>query len=284
MLQELHEQKIHGTREYPFSCYLIKGFHQDYYTPVHWHESVEILYVKSGQLDVGIEENSYILKKDDFIIINARELHRMKPIDLETEYNVLIFPWEMISCQTMDDFERKLMGALRGGSVKINHISANMQYNDQVRQIIKELISDNETQKKRAVHIRTRILLLQLLFTAVDQNELYSTKTKKELNLQRQILLYVQMHFTEKLTLAEMAAEFHMSEKYFSRYFHDNYGITFSEYIKRLRISYAKSLLETSEMPITEVALNVGFPNVSFFIRTFKDVFGISPAKYRKAN
>ena len=79
-----------------------------------------------------------------------------------------------------------------------------------------------------------------------------------------------------------LANEFHMSEKYISRYFKEQFAISFIQYVAHLRMERARMLLRNSEMSITDVALSSGYPSVNFFIRNFKETYQITPLQYRK--
>ena len=73
----------------------------------------------------------------------------------------------------------------------------------------------------------------------------------------------------------------HLSEKYISRYFKEHFHITLSQYVNHLRLEHARQLLEESAASVTEVAMCSGYQNVSYFIRSFKKMYGVSPLKYR---
>lgn len=69
--------------------------------------------------------------------------------------------------------------------------------------------------------------------------------------------------------------------KYISRYFKEHFHITLSQYVNHLRLEHARQLLEESAASVTEVAMCSGYQNVSYFIRSFKKMYGVSPLKYR---
>ena len=71
-------------------------------------------------------------------------------------------------------------------------------------------------------------------------------------------------------------------EKYVSQYFKEHFHITLSKYVTYLRLEHAKQLLQNLDIPVTEVAMLSGYQNVSYFIRSFKKTYGVSPLKYRK--
>lgn len=116
-----------------------------------------------------------------------------------------------------------------------------------------------------------------------EQNLFYPSHTKSTSSLQKELLSYIQQNYCFRISLHDLAGHFHMSEKYISRYFREHFQLTLSQYITYLRLSHAKHLLETTSLSITEIALQSGFPNVSYFIRTFKNTFHVPPLQYRNS-
>ena len=129
----------------------------------------------------------------------------------------------------------------------------------------------------------TRILLLKLVLLMAEQDLFYPSHTKSTSSLQKELLSYIQQNYCFRISLHDLAGHFHMSEKYISRYFREHFQLTLSQYITYLRLSHAKHLLETTSLSITETALQSGFPNVSYFIRTFKNTFHVPPLQYRNS-
>jgi len=99
-----------------------------------------------------------------------------------------------------------------------------------------------------------------------------------------EILLYVQNHFREDLSLAELSETFRLSPNYISSLFKAEAGCNFVSYFTSLRMNEAKRLLLETGMTIREIGAETGFGNTSFFIRTFKRTEGITPTEYRKGN
>jgi AraC-like DNA-binding protein len=78
-----------------------------------------------------------------------------------------------------------------------------------------------------------------------------------------------------------MARQLGLSERYLTRCFHKEMGITPVEYLDRYRMKQAKKMLESGES-VTETALNIGFSSVSYFSRLFEKEVGESPSAYRR--
>ena len=93
---------------------------------------------------------------------------------------------------------------------------------------------------------------------------------------------YMETHYKEDIKLAELAGEVHMSVNYFSSYFSQTMDCTVFEYLNRIRLRKASTLLVTTSNSILSIAMESGFENISYFNRVFKKAFGVSPGTYRK--
>ncbi len=92
---------------------------------------------------------------------------------------------------------------------------------------------------------------------------------------------YIEEHFTEDIMMSMVAKDHYVNPSYFSKLFHEETGETFSKYVARLRIEKAKQLLKNSTLKIYEITLQVGYNDFRHFIKTFKQMEGITPAQYR---
>jgi AraC-like DNA-binding protein len=97
------------------------------------------------------------------------------------------------------------------------------------------------------------------------------------------IIHYVQTHYREQLSLADLARHFHFHPSHLSESIKQHLGQTFTAFIHELRIRHASSLLVSTDISVTAVALEVGFASYSTFCRLFRREKGISPVGYRKA-
>lgn len=95
---------------------------------------------------------------------------------------------------------------------------------------------------------------------------------------------YIDDHFTENLTLTDLADRFFVSYSYLSKTFHKTYGMTFQKYVYMLRMEYAITLLHRSELSIENIATQVGYENLFNFSRAFKLYYGMAPSYFRKNN
>ncbi|MGG6309315.1 response regulator transcription factor [Paenibacillus macerans] len=95
-------------------------------------------------------------------------------------------------------------------------------------------------------------------------------------------LKIVHERFREGITLEETAAVLRITPEYLSAMFAKEVGSHFSAYLKHIRISHAKKLLQTTEFKMFEIAKLAGYPDPKYFSRVFKEVTGLSPAEYQR--
>ncbi|MBQ1483289.1 MAG: AraC family transcriptional regulator [Erysipelotrichaceae bacterium] len=98
------------------------------------------------------------------------------------------------------------------------------------------------------------------------------------------ILDYISIHIEDEIRLSDLANEFGYTEYYLSKKFRKEVGKTLKEYIRDVRLDYAKFLLENEKIPIREISDRLRFTSQSYFSERFKEKYGITPNEYRLKN
>ena len=281
MYFELKENKPHGTKDDPFSTYHIKNAGRSFQIPVHWHDELEIIYVKSGFLTVSISGESYIGNPGDAFVVSPGNLHLMGSDTGAVDYYTFLFPLKNLSFRADDLLEDKLLEPLNSG-----HLMINPRINDTAKELCEQLIEvyeakNDESESQLTAQIKTKIILLQFILEMWERGFITENDTNGRNTVEKEMVSYIQQNYTGKISLKEFSEQFHLSEKYISRYFKEHFHITLSQYVTYLRLEHAKQLLQDTDIPVTEVAMQSGYQNVSYFIRSFKKTYEISPLKYR---
>ena len=281
MYFELKENKPHGTKDDPFSIYHIANAKRSFQIPIHWHDEFEIIYVKSGFLTVSISGENYIGKPGDAFVVSPGNLHFMGSQTGNVDYFTFLFPLKYISFRTDDILDDKLLEPLNNG-----HLIISPEIEDTVKEQCEQLVEiygakKEESQSKITAQIKTKIILLQFILELWKKGFIVENDTSGKNTVEKEMVSYIQQNFTGKILLKEFGEQFHLSEKYISRYFKEHFHITISQYVTYLRLEHAKQLLQDTDIPVTEVAMQSGYQNVSYFIRSFKKTYGMSPLKYR---
>jgi YesN/AraC family two-component response regulator len=106
------------------------------------------------------------------------------------------------------------------------------------------------------------------------RNEIIIAKARK----------FIEENYNTPLTLKNLAGAVSLSPAYFSSFFKRESGLSFSEYLNKVRIEKAKELLKDPKFNITKVAFEIGYDDSQYFCRIFKKFEGISPRQYQKTN
>ena len=284
MYFELKENKPHGTKDDPFSTYHIENAGRSFQIPVHWHDEFEIIYVRSGFLTVSISGESYIGKTGEAFVVSPGNLHLMGSQTGTVDYYTFLFPLKYISFRTDDMLDEKLLEPLNSG-----HLMICPRVKDTAKELCEQLVDiymakKDESESKITTQVGTKIILLQFILEMWKKGFVIENDTSGRNTVEKEMVSYIQQNFTGKISLREFGEQFHLSEKYISRYFKEHFHITLSQYVTYLRLEHAKQLLQDTDIPVTDVAMQSGYQNVSYFIRSFQKAYAVSPLKYRKNN
>ena len=279
MYFELKENKPHGTKDDPFSTYHIENRGQSFQIPVHWHDELEIIYVKSGFLTVNISGENYIGKPGDAFVVSPGNLHFMGSQTGTVDYFTFLFPLKYIAFRSDDMLDDKLIEPLNSG-----HLMISPEIKDTVKEQCEQLAGVyaaeiDESESKITGQIRKKIILLQFIHELWKKGFIVENDTTGRNTVEKEMISYIQQNYTGKILLREFGEQFHLSEKYISRYFKEHFHITLSQYVTYLRLEHAKQMLQETDISVTEVAMQSGYQNISYFIRSFKKTYGVSPLK-----
>ena len=96
------------------------------------------------------------------------------------------------------------------------------------------------------------------------------------------IISYMEEHYTEHLTLPQLAESLYLTPQYLSAFFSRHFGMTFHQYLTQIRLKHVQDALRYSDAPLAEIAVNTGFSNANILYKNFCKAYGISPSAYRK--
>lgn len=155
--------------------------------------------------------------------------------------------------------------AVEGGVESDTMLEKNLAYVNKVMQI------DNQED------------LCAWLSTALNEflELVYSAQDARKMTQIRPAIHYIDAHYDEPLTLAEIAGASHLSVSRLAHVFKEQMGITLIDYVTAVRIEQAKELLLGTDQSCTEICFQVGYNNQSYFTRPFKSLAGMTPRQFR---
>lgn len=257
----------------------------------HWHKEIEIIYVKEGNVNIGVNDVPIQLKRNDIYFINGGDVHYFLA---SPESERIVIQFDLSFFQDISSLEKtnKEMRNLFSSIVQASSLWS-QEVADQMRQILMTVHEENNERKSgyRYVIKAKMFEMLAILSREVPQNENWNDQVREEIsstkqmeNLERldKIFMYIEAHYQDTITLNDISAYMGFSSFYFTKFFKKNTGTTFIQFLTEYRLNKAKWILLNEDATVTEVAERTGFSSVKTFHHQFKDLMGISPLKYKK--
>lgn len=144
-----------------------------------------------------------------------------------------------------------------------------------------DFIKDSVSQAIQASAEKSSVNMMKYVTYMYDCVMQCIDEVKKSESVVEKAKKYISQHFSENIGRAEIAEEVMLAPNYFSMLFHKETGQTIREYINLCRVEEAKRLLSATSNSITDIALQVGFDNISYFSTVFKKYTNVSPVEYR---
>lgn len=273
------EHRKHGTNEFPLEFYSVDEMHPRYSMPFHWHNETELLLVLKGEFTVRLGQKEVHLLQGDLCYIPSGMVHVGEGINCVYE----CIDFDVSKLMQQPPLVRHCMNLLENENCQIQNLFTKEQPG-----ILK--CATRMFAAARHQQPGWEMLVLAGLYdfygTVVQKG--YHFPVQKDKSNRTNIhqinaaIEYITCHYKEPILLDDLARVATLSPKYFCKYFHVVTGKTPIAYLNYYRVERSCFLLEQRECTVTGVALECGFNDVSYFIRSFKKQIGITPYQYIK--
>ena len=288
--ENYQEKILHGDPLFPYITYLCSIPLDFNYVPVHWHDEMEIIYIKKGQGTITVDFTQHTVTAGTIALILPGQLHSIGQSDgASMEYENIIFHPNILISKKTDTCNTDYFLPLLSGNIPVpllftpdsphyGEIAACVDANDEICKTCPPGYQ---------LFIKSQLFMLFfILFHKCRSKELpdgsQNSRDRRSLEKMKLILKYIENNYMEKITIEEIASEVGISKSHFMKYFKGTMGTSFIEYLNEYRLTMASRLLLSSDSSILAIASEVGFENLSYFNRTFKKRFGQTPREYRK--
>ena len=283
------EKREHGTQAFPFQIYpALDGSEADDsdFIPYHWHPELEIITVDAGHVSLTIADHVYEGEHGDVFFAAGEELHEIRAAGRENQFRSFVFAADFLQFARADQAETELLAPLAEGRLRFaTSLRAGEDGQREVRALLAQIVRACLA-RAPGYQLAVKAALLGIVAVCAQYGRLEGRPVRPGADYRarqlREIVGYLGEHFTEPLSLPEVASHFGLSPQYFSTFLRENFGRTFTQHINSLRIEQAARLLRETDLPVMEVGFSVGFDNFSYFIKRFRSVYGVSPSHYRK--
>lgn len=279
-----YEEKKHTDTMFAFNIYPCTIPLDFSFVPLHWQDSMEFIYIKKGRGEIRIDTDVYYAKEGDVFIIPPGHIHGIKSIPhKKMEYENIFFELEFLGSAYEDLCSKKYIQPIADGTMTIpvylypehelyTGVVKCLDYVDKLCDI-----------KSDGYELGVKGLLLtafSILLGGKKENEKRETSEKIEQKI-KYVIKRIEKDYWKKLTVEEMAKESGYSSSHFMRWFKENTGFSFNEYLIEYRLNRATEQLRKSDETIINIASSNGFDNLSNFNRLFKKRFLMTPTEYR---
>ena len=250
----------------------------------HWHEYMEISYIRSGTGIYYIGDKQFDVEKGDIIIINSSESHKVTYNESDPLYETVIhFYPDLIWSKEDSLYEfNRLKEILNFGSSFVNKHAVFPEIQLEVQECISR-IEQECIGKQPFYEVVVKAQLLLLLTILVRSGKLLEEqRNNKKSNQIEKVKEYIHNNLRNDLSLTTVAKQFYMNASYFSSWFKECVGIGYYSYVVQQRIEDAKKMLARTDYSVIRIAYECGFNSNGSFYNAFKRVMGISPREYRK--
>jgi AraC-like DNA-binding protein len=149
--------------------------------------------------------------------------------------------------------------------------------------VLKDAYFQTHTMSRKKYESMVRLLGIFAQHLSLVANQLLIQQGNSEPRAITRARQFIAEHQAEELSLGRVAQAANMSSYYFCKMFKKVTGLNFTDYLSRVRVEKAKSLLLNPNARVSEVAFDIGFTSITNFNRTFKQLAGQSPSDYREA-
>ncbi|MBQ7227134.1 MAG: helix-turn-helix transcriptional regulator [Clostridia bacterium] len=281
-----HENKVHGNALRPFAKYtMVIGDKLPAYAP-HWHEEMEIIRVQKGSGSICIDDKWLSVHEGDILFVNPKVIHsfaRFKKEEMTVES--ILFNLHSLESTDADSCTVKYLAPIINGAYIVTNIvrTKSPEYHvfDENMTTIMQSYNDGTPGWEMAVKANLFWILYHLYRLGLV-NRTQKINEEKERDSLSPAINYIRENYAEEIFIHKLATLCGYSDTYFMKLFKKTTGITCIDYINGLRLSQAANHLISSSSSIIDIALAVGFNNVSYFNRQFKSVYGMTPKEYRR--
>ena len=246
---------------------------KEIFTP-HWHDRMELHLVKSGTLILNCNGEEVLVNPGEVSIVSPTFTHSGASGMGGVEYDVIMFEIKDLYNDSL--LYKRYIEYVLNGDVYFQ-IKTDIP---QIVALVKEIV---EMSIKRDEHHTLEIVgSLYRLLGLFCQHCIDSKRSlQPQIDAFDNVINYINTNFYKKISVDSVSRKFNYEKSYFCRKFKSTTGINAAKYIRILRLEHALNLLKNTDKSITDISISCGFSDSAYFINCFKNMYNITPLKYR---
>lgn len=280
------ELEKHGTETFPMTVN-----HDDLWSfegknvPIHWHNDLEINLIREGEAVFQVYQKSYRVRTGEGFLLNRNVPHSCSsPGNEHVRYSTILVRPDFLYGDFGSDVERKCFQPfLQNSAIPCIYLTG---FDENGKEILQKLNQVEEAfdRKRFCYELKIKGLLCEafamILYGHRQELTKFVPANLQELERLEKMLNYLNMHFTEVISLQDLADQVHLSREVCCRLFKKMTGKTITGYLEEYRVNKSFSLVQSGQYSMTQITEMVGFSNPSRFASAFRKQFGCNPGEY----
>lgn len=284
----LQEQLPHGNAMFPFMIHEVSSdTRTEERIACHWHEEIEILVVTKGSAVLILNNDRYELKEGYVAFILPNHLHLVTALLGDTfDFHAVVFHPDLLSSSIQDAIQQQYFDSVLQENLLFTTVLSAQEAKEfgiaDALSDIYALFAKKEPCFELLIKARLYVVWSLYYLHGTSSASVSERTSDYRIALVKSIIDYIHTHYESQITLDILASHFHLSREHLCRLFKKMTRMSPIEYLNFYRISTSTRLLRETDHEISDIALEIGFNNISYFNRTFKRYMHVTPGEYRK--
>lgn len=283
-MELLKENRSHGDILFPFAFYRMAYQKPAVIVDCHWHNELEFLLMTKGEGVFRVGTRQYELAEGQALFMQGGEIHSGYSTSEASGFSAIVFHPALLNSNPHDQIQGRYINPIAEKQrlfPAVIHQDANGG-----KEILCHLNSLLKAAEEKAyayeMVIKAHLYAIFAILLQNSENRTADTVYDNKANRLKEVIRYIQRNYMREIHISELSGIVNMSEGHFCRFFKKIVMKTPVEYINAYRVMKASVLLKSSERKILDIAMEVGYNNISYFIHQFRRHMQCTPAQYRK--
>lgn len=242
----------------------------------HVHSDIEVFCVMEGNAQFVLEGKQFVLRKDDFLVINVDKNH-----SYSSEEDLLVARMHISYSELSTMMKKSMIFFWCNTALEVTEAT------DELRRVIKKIIAEQyREQGQNVIYLRSlyyemlNILSSDFLLNKDDSH--FEEEAHKFDSRKHEIVEYIRLNFDKQISLEDLSKQLYLSYAYLSKFIKRQFGMGFAEYLNGVRLSFAASQLLHSDQSAARIAMESGFASSAAMNKAFREKYDMTPTEYRR--
>ena len=269
-----------------FPCFAANPYFavdKTFYATEHWHEDLEYLYVLAGELEYSVNGEKIMLHTGEGILVNSKRIHSNHSVPgvYCAFYCAITHPSLICPSRYM---EQTYLNPLIGSHSFDYLLLKNDDWTASIIEELKRLFNYQDPKTVELEIFEASVRICKTIYQHVQVNPPGIEASSFNVGTFKTMMIFIQDHYKEKISLEDIAGAGNVGKTLCAKLFKKYVSKTPGEYLIFYRIQKSIELLTDTNMSTTEISYATGFSSASHYTKTFRELMGCTPLKYRKKN